>query len=290
MRVYDAILGCLNQAVPGGVAGAGQAGIISVSAVDRRSGRRHVSVVEPFIGGSGGRSRADGLDGIDQPVAFLRSAPAETVEIETDLVVRRFAYAPGSAAPGRHRGGLAMRIELENRGLPATVTVRGQDRFRLQPWGAAGGVNGSAGSTTMTDASGTRDIGRIDVLDLPTGATLRMVTPSGGGLLSVAAAETDYRVVLAPDGAVDPVATAALRAGLPREDPTMNFALGPARMTLESHWPPAASAALATGVMAAPSQVRAFLVDRLRANLAGAPGPITPAQVTAALAAALAAD
>ena len=151
MRVYDAILGCLNQAIPGGLAaaGAGQAGIISVAAVDERTGRRHVSVVEPFIGGSGGRNGADGVDGIDQPVAFLRSAPAEVVETETNLLLRHFGFVPGSAAPGQYRGGYAMRIDLENRGFAATVTVRGLDRFRFQPFGFAGGRCGSSASTVL---------------------------------------------------------------------------------------------------------------------------------------------
>ena len=232
MRVYDAILGCLNQAVPGGLAaaGAGQAGIISVSAVDQRTGRRHVSVVEPFIGGSGGRNGVDGIDGIDQPVAFLRSAPAETVELETDIIVRRFSYEPGSAAPGRNRGGLGMRIELENRGLPATVTVRGQDRFRFQPWGVAGGACGHHGRTTLVTEGGVeREIGRIDVLELPTGGVLRMLTPSGGGfgdplerdpalvladvrdgLITPEQAHGEYGVVVRADGH-DAAGTAALR-------------------------------------------------------------------------------
>lgn len=298
MRVYDAILGCLNQAVPGGLAaaGAGQAGIISVSAVDQRTGQRHVSVVEPFIGGSGGRDAADGIDGIDQPVAFLRSAPAETVELETDLIVRRFSYEPGSAAPGRHRGGLGMRIELENRGLPATVTVRGQDRFSFQPWGVAGGACGRHGRTTlMTDDGEERDIGRIDVLELPPGAVLRMLTPSGGGfgdpyardpalvagevrngLITKKQAEHDYGVVICGDG-YDEARTAALR------DQSRSrgefFDLGPQRRTLEARWPQPARAALAAAVMSAPEQVRSFLLEAARAELELASNEITPARV-----------
>lgn len=295
MRVYDAILGCLNQAVPGGLAaaGAGQAGIISVSAVDLRTGRRHVSVVEPFIGGSGGRSQADGIDGIDQPVAFLRSAPVETVELETDLVVRRFSYEPGSAAPGRHRGGYGMRVELENRGLPATMTVRGQERFRFQPWGVAGGSAGRHGQTSLcVPGAAARDIGRIDVLELPQGALLRMLTPSGGGfgdpftrdpelvraevaegLLTAAQACHEYGVV------DDEEATRSLRA---RNRPAAAFfALGPVREALEARWPAEASAALAHAVMQAPPQVRPYLIASVRAELGA--GAITPERVVAAV-------
>ncbi len=283
MRCYDAILGCLNQAYPGGIAacGAGQAGIIAVSGVDGRTGRRHVSVVEPFIGGSGGRRDADGLDGIDQPVAFLRSAPAEVVESETSLVLRRFSYEPGRAAPGLHRGGQAMRIELENRGLAATITVRGLDRFRFQPFGLHGGASGSAGSTVLNPGtSAERNIGKIDVLELAHGDRLLMITPSGGGfgdpfardpalvlaevldgLLSPAEARSGYGVIIRGD-ALDAAATDAVRA-IPRPAPPA-FTIGPARQDLERRLPEATSRAMAEAVLALPAGLRPYRLAELR--------------------------
>ncbi len=300
MRVYDCILGCLNQAVPGGLAaaGSGQAGIISVASIDERTGRRHVSVVEPFVGGSGGRAHADGADGIDQPVAFLRSAPVEVVETETPLIVRCFRYEPGSAAPGRHRGGYAMRIQLENAGLPATITVRGLDRFRLQPWGVQGGTCGTAAVATLNPGTeAARNLGKIDVLELKRGDLLHMVTPSGGGfgraierdparvaeevadgLLSEAQARDQYGVVLAA-GAPDAAATATLRA--PPAAPPEPFSLGPVRLAIEAAWPAAARAALASATQPAPAGVRSHLLATLRAGIAT---PATPQAVAAAAA------
>jgi N-methylhydantoinase B len=301
MRVYDAILGCLNQAIPGGLAaaGSGQAGIISVASVDARTGRRHVSVVEPFIGGSGGRSRADGIDGIDQPVAFLRSAPVEVVETETALLVRCFRFEPGSAAAGRQRGGYGMRIELENRGLAAILTVRGLDRFRFQPWGVAGGACGhSAQAVLNPETERAQDIGKIDVLHLQTGDVLRMITPSGGGfgdpfardaalvaaevadgMLTEDAARTAYGVVIVA-GSLDGTATAALRAG-PRPAAAA-FSQGPVRQALEAAWPVAASAALAQAALRAPDGVRTFALAAIRADVAMGDGGATVAAVEAA--------
>jgi N-methylhydantoinase B len=301
MRVYDAILGCLNQALPGGLAaaGSGQAGIISVASVDERTGRRHVSVVEPFIGGSGGRCKADGIDGIDQPVAFLRSAPVEVVETETQLLIRCFRFEPGSAAPGLHRGGYGMCIELENRGLTSIVTVRGLDRFRFQPWGVAGGACGRAAVTVLNpDTAEARDIGKIDVLELRRGEVLRMITPSGGGfgdpllrdpalvldevtdgMLSSAQALSQYGVVIA-SGAVDAVATAVLRSR-PRERAPA-FSLGPVRLALEAKWPNAASAALATAALRAPDGVRTFALAAIRADVAVPDGVAAVGAVDAA--------
>ena len=301
MRVYDAILGCLNQAVPGGLAaaGAGQAGIISVATVDSRNGRRHVSVVEPFVGGSGGRREADGIDGIDQPVAFLRSAPVELVETETELVVRRFQYEPGSAAPGRHRGGYSIRIEIENQGIPAIMTVRGLDRFRFQPWGVDGGGHGRSAVVRMgAGTAAERDIGKIDVLQLGQGEVLEMVTPSGGGfgdpflrdagavladikdrLLDAGQARTQYGVVVV-DGAIDAQATAHARS-LPRMTPDA-FTFGPVRQTVEAKWPTDASAALAGAALQAPAGLRSHRLALLRAELSKSPGPVSTDHVKAA--------
>ncbi len=185
MRVYDAILGCLDQAVPGGIAaaGSGQAGIISVASVNERTGQRHVSVVEPFIGGSGGRSRCDGVDGIDQPVGFLKSAPAEIVEVETPLVIRRFALEPGSAAPGRYPRRLR---HADRDGEPQFLRRDDGARARAIPVPALGHCRRQRPARRQRSCSirgGTqeREIGRIDVLELERGDVLRMITPSGGG-------------------------------------------------------------------------------------------------------------
>jgi N-methylhydantoinase B len=303
MRVYDAIMGCLNQAVPGGIgaAGAGQAGIISVASTDPASGRRHVSVVEPFIGGSGGRVRCDGVDGIEQASGFLKSAPIEVVEVETPLVIRRFALEPGSPGAGRFRGGHAMRIEIENRSADAVMTVRGMERFRFQPWGLAGGRCGAHASCVLNPGrSGERNIGRIDVLELRRGDTLRMVTPSGGGcgdplerdaervleevlggLLTPEQARAIYGVAVV-GGALDGDATEALRRAGRRQGAGL-FNYGPTRESLETIWPPRVSVALAKLVQDAPATVRTHLVSAVREKLGAERRMATEATVTAAL-------
>ncbi len=233
MRSYDTLMGCLNQAVPGGIVacGAGQAGIISYAWSPSGDGRQRVAVVEPFSGGSGGRVRGDGVDASDTMIAVLKSAPVEHVESEMPLIVRRHDLVAGSFGHGRFRGGASVAIELENRGPEAAITVRGLDRFRCRPWGVAGGAPGG-NSLAEVDAPGeaTRTVGRIKVLHLRAGDVLRMRSSSGGGfgdpferepdrvlrdvldeLLSREDAETIYGVKI--DGnRVDDIATQRLRA------------------------------------------------------------------------------
>jgi N-methylhydantoinase B len=284
MRTYDTLVGCLNQAIPGGIAacGAGQAGIIACGWTDTDTGRGRVAVVEPFCGGSGGRDRCDGVDATDTMLGFLKSTPIEHVETETPLVVRRHELVPGRFGHGRFRGGASVAIELECRAPEASITVRGLDRFRFQPWGVFGGGSGTNTVTTLNPAGEARNIGRIKLLALQQGDVLRMVSSSGGGfgppaardpalvlrdvldaLLTEEEARTIYGVVIR-DRAVDDAATEALRAAMPL---AAAFAVkhGPAREAYEAVWPVERSVALANRVLAAPPGLRRKLLAEGRA-------------------------
>jgi N-methylhydantoinase B len=296
MRVYDALIGCLNQAIPDGIAacGSGQAGIIAASWTDPASGRGRVAVVEPFSGGSGGRVRADGVDATDTMIGYLKSTPIEHVEIETPLIVRRHALVPDRIGHGRYRGGAAVRIDLECRAPEATLTVRGLDRFRFQPWGAFGGRPGHAGRAVLASGGDETDLGRIRVLSLRQGDVLSMTSPSGGGfgdpwLRSPALVERDvldgmitaevarevYGVVL-EGSRIDRPATERLRATRATVPAGWSVAHGPERARYEATWPPEASIALAEAAMAMHAGVRRQVLDWTRARLQEAGIPVSP--------------
>jgi N-methylhydantoinase B len=297
MRTYDALMGCLNQAVPGGLAacGAGQAGIISAAWVDPHTGRNRVAVVEPFSGGSGGRVRADGVDATDTMIGYLKSTPIEHVEIETPLIVRRHELIPQTIGHGQYRGGASVCIELECRAPEVIITVRGLDRFRFQPWGAYGGKPGCNGQATLQQGSSTREIGKIKVLKLSEGDVLRIVSPSGGGfgspwtrdpdlvlrdvldeLISVEEAAAVYGVGIV-NGTVDPGRTAALR-----EDAISSagweIAPGPERKRYEDIWPIETSVALSEATLRIPLGIRRNVLEATRRELKSAERPIRVAQ------------
>ena len=75
--------------------------MVALALPDPEAGRRHVTVIEPMIGGGGGRPGQDGIDGCDASLGFLKTTPAETLETEVPIVVRRFHLVPDSAGPGR---------------------------------------------------------------------------------------------------------------------------------------------------------------------------------------------
>ena len=304
LRVFDAVLGALAQALPGRIpaAPAGAISPVVASLLDPLSGMRHVQVVEPMLGGGGGRPGGDGLDGADSTTGFLRNTPVESIEAEVPIVMRRYHLIPGTGGPGEHRGGLAVRLDFQVFHPHAIVTARGMERFRLQPWGVAGGRAGTSGSCVVNRGTpGARDIGKVDVLRLEPGDLVSICSPAGGGhgdprrrdpervradvragVLSAEQAREQYGVVLA-DGAVDAEATGRARAAM-APAPAGPFDFGPGRAELERRWPPALQDAAIRLLESVPPAVRDWGKHRIydRIQQLAAERPPTVADVETA--------
>lgn len=280
-RVYDLVLGCLNQAIPGHIAAGGgsQAAIIAAATSDPKTRRPKVSVIQPLIGGSGGRRGLDGIDATDTPFGFLRSAPTEAIEHEMPLLIRRFGLVKDSFGAGKWRGGAALEIEMENRAHEVSFSLRGCDRFTFQPWGVAGGEAGNCGSGARDGTS----VRLTDMQKITHGEALYLRSPAGGGfgpaferapedvltdvtdgLLSPEKALADYGVVIR-DGAVDVEGTAKARAGIEPSAEVFNY--GARRRAYEEIWPRAATLALSHGLLCAPSGLRQNLKAHVRRKL-----------------------
>jgi len=285
LRIYDAVLGALARAVPAHIpaASGGQGCMVALSLPDPEAGRRHVTVIEPMIGGGGGRPGRDGIDGCDASLGFLKTTPAETLEAEVPIVVRRFHLVPDSAGPGRFRGGFAVRLDFQVFRPEGLVTARGMERLRFAPWGVAGGAAGATGSVVLNPGTAAeRPLSKIDVLALEPGDVLSVRTPGGGGhgdrlerppahvladvaagLVSPAHAREAYGVVVAGDR-VDETATTALRTARRGEPPAgdatdAGFDFGPARRAHERRWPPRLQDAFIALLMRLPAPYRAYV-------------------------------
>jgi N-methylhydantoinase B len=265
------------------------------------TGFRHVQVVEPMLGGGGGRPAMDGLDGADSTSGFLRNTPVESIEAEVPLVMRRYHLIPDTGGPGEHRGGLAVRLDFQVFHPHAIVTARGMERFRLEPWGVAGGRAGTPGSCVVNRGSArARDIGKVDVLHLEPGDTVSIFSPSGGGhgdprrrdpervradlragYLTPARARDEYGVALV-DGAVDRAETERLRRAMRAPDGPFDF--GARRAELERRWPPALQDAALRCLESVPAAVRDWGKHQIHARVQAiaAERPPTVADVEAA--------
>ena len=303
--IYGIVQCVLAQALPGVVPalGAGQATILAISLMDPARGRRVVTVVQPMIGGSGGRKHGgDGIDGCDFSQGALANTPIESIENEVPIVIREYSVVPDSAGPGEFRGGLAFRLDFQVFHPDTILTARGMERFKFQPWGLAGGGAGTSGDCWLNpEAPNKKRLGKINSVHLDAGDILSMRTPGGGGygnalardpaavltdvrngVVSIAAARDQYGVVIA-EGTVDGPATEALRHSRPAPSGRM-FDPGPGRVAHEAIFTPAVADALAELLYSLPSGMRYYakgrLYSRIRAQ-AAAGETIAPATVFA---------
>jgi N-methylhydantoinase B len=269
-----------------------------------RSGRR-IHVINPCVGGSGGRPMGDGFDGVDFTLGFMRNTPAEILESETFIMVREFAFVPDSGGPGQYRGGLGIALEFQVFAPDATVVARGMDRTRFHPWGVHGGHPGARMRPALLYAGSEREqsIRKINFLKLNPGDRVRLATSGGGGygnpllrdiervradvelgFVSRLAAQHDYGVVFDATGALDEAKTVAerkLRLSTQLEIPIPSFNLGKDRDEYEATWSADARAAFQEILGKLPILVRYRIKNELHNRLLGEQrlNPITRQEV-----------
>src|SRR5262249_23731270 len=160
------------------------------------------------------------------------------------------------------------------------ITARGMERFRFQPWGRAGAGPGASGQTLVDPGEpSARVAGKIDVLKLEPGSTVRILSPGGGGygdpldrdpeavaravadgLVRGNAAVGDYGVVLA-GSRVDVAATQRERGARRANRPVAPFTFGREREQYESRFPPALQDAVAAELLSYPASSRHFFKE-----------------------------
>jgi N-methylhydantoinase B len=253
-----------------------------ISHLDPTTGAYKVSVLQPIQGGCGARPSKDGIDGVNFNTGSLRNVPTESIEIEAPVFVRRYMLADKVAA-GAYRGGAPVVFEFKCLTAEAIVTARGMDRFKLRPYGRKGGAAGSLGETILDPGTPREEsIGKIDILKLSAGQTVRITSPAGAGygdplartpervikdildgLVSAAEARDVYGVV-PQDGGCDDAGTGALRQRLarPREE-TVEYVYGPERLAYEKSFPPALQDIAARLLAERPAAVRQYARGRL---------------------------
>ncbi|HTV89954.1 MAG TPA: hydantoinase B/oxoprolinase family protein [Stellaceae bacterium] len=232
----DVIFGCLHQVVAGGVPAEGASSlwipqIYGGADVDAAEGGATAesppfSTVIFHCGGAGARPGKDGLDVTAFP-SGVRTIPIEATEAVAPVMFRRREFREGSGGVGRYRGGVGQVIELGGaEGRPIALLCN-FERIDNPAKGRAGGGLGAPGRVTLLSGRPMRAKGRQTI---PGGDVVRLDLPGGGGFgdpaerdpEQVAAdvadgiydretAARDYRVALAPDGAVEAAATARLR-------------------------------------------------------------------------------
>lgn len=178
----DLLLGALTKAAPErGMAGCGARQGMVYSGIDPRSGQYFVDY-EVYAGAAGALYDRDGMDAVRVHASVTENAPSEALEQEFPLVIERYELLDDSGGPGRHRGGLGVRLDVRILAEHARLAGRGL-RQTLPAPGRMGGRDGIT-SRFVLDPGGPKERKLPSVFsDLPvdTGVVVRLETPSGGG-------------------------------------------------------------------------------------------------------------
>jgi N-methylhydantoinase B len=178
-RIVDVVFGALAKAIPNRIPSA-SCGTMSSIALGGQLGDQSWTYYETIGGGSGASPDGDGASAIQCHMTNTLNTPAEAIEMQYPLRIRRFERAPGSGGAGKHRGGDGIIREIEAL-LPAEGTLI-TDRRISRPYGLSGGEPARAGQNSIVhpDGSETPLPGKSRV-KLSRGQILRIITPGGGG-------------------------------------------------------------------------------------------------------------
>jgi N-methylhydantoinase B len=232
----DLIIGCLHQALGGGVPAEGTSCLWNLVAfggpgrVDVDPGEiahaRAFNVMSFHSGGAGARPGKDGLSATAFP-SGVRNVPIEVTETLSPILIRRKEYRADSGGPGEFRGGLGQMMDVVTLDDAPFGISANYDRIDFPARGRDGGYEGTPGELLLASGrklrgKGQQTVARHDML------MIRM--PGGGGLghpfrrdprrvaddvrlgfLSAQAALSEYGVVLRDDGSIEERATLALR-------------------------------------------------------------------------------
>ena len=180
-RIVNAVLGAFARALPERIPAAyyGVSYVYTLATRDE-DGRPQV-YFEIEVGGWGAHPEADGADALSAGFHNLANSPMEMIESLYPVSFTRYALIPDSGGAGRHRGGLGLlrewRLEAED-----GVVAANFDRFKVPPYGLAGGAPGRPGRFVLTRDSVEQELpSKIKSLAVRRGDLIRLETSGGGG-------------------------------------------------------------------------------------------------------------
>ena len=174
-RIVDVVFGALAKALPHRIPAASCGTMSSVAL-----GAQGWTYYETIAGGSGAGPGFDGASAVQCHMTNTLNTPAEALEMQYPLRVRRFERATNTGGAGRRRGGDGIVREIE-----ALADCEGTlltDRRLSRPYGLAGGEAAVPGANCVVSAEGSvRPLPAKARFTLARGHLLRIQTPGGGG-------------------------------------------------------------------------------------------------------------
>jgi N-methylhydantoinase B len=173
-RIVDVVFGALAQAVPHRIPAA-SCGTMSSLAL----GGEGWTYYETIGGGCGAGPCWNGESAIQCHMTNTLNTPAEALEMQYPLRVRRFERAPSTGGAGKFNGGDGILREIEAL-APCQGTLL-TTRRASNPYGLTGGAAGSRGQNLVIRGSDPTSLSGMSSFELKTADRIRIITPGGGG-------------------------------------------------------------------------------------------------------------
>jgi N-methylhydantoinase B len=167
-RIADCLLRAFGQAVDAPAQGQGTMNNLTF-------GSPGFTYYETIGGGQGGSAAGPGPSAVHVAMSNTLNTPIEALEAAYPLRVERYALRAGSGGDGRHPGGDGV-IRAITALEPCEASILA-DRRRHAPRGAAGGKDGTPGTSRLNR----RALGPKARVQLEAGDTITIRTPGGGG-------------------------------------------------------------------------------------------------------------
>ncbi len=177
-RIVDLVMQAMARLLPERVP-ACSAGTMNNLALGGLHDKRPFAYYETLGGGCGGGPGGPGESGVQVHMTNTRNTPAEALEVDFPLRVRRYALRTGSGGEGEHPGGEGVIRELEFL-APVRATLLAQRRRRGAP-GLGGAADGAPGRQTRIREGREEPLEGWFEESFEIGDRLRLETPGGGG-------------------------------------------------------------------------------------------------------------
>ncbi|HJP05227.1 MAG: 5-oxoprolinase [Chromatiales bacterium] len=167
--VVDALYGAL------GVLAASQGTMNNLS-----FGNDHYQYYETICGGAGASPDGDGADAVQTHMTNSRMTDPEVLEMRFPVLLKEFSIRKQSGGAGTYCGGDGAVRKLEFREAMSAAIL--SNHRKVEPFGIAGGENGSTGRNTILHHDDRAEVydGIVEI-DVAKGDVLVIETPGGGG-------------------------------------------------------------------------------------------------------------
>lgn len=180
-RIATSMVSALAEELPDRVAAPAAGTLLVVAFGGKGADGRRFIVGELIAGGSGAADGLDGVDVVDTDASNCMNLPAEALEMEAPIRLRRVELRRDSGGPGEFRGGLGVVREYEILADGVTFTHRGERHFSAAP-GLYGGMPGAPARSTIIRNDGSEEVIPSKMLTvLNKGDRVVVETPGGGG-------------------------------------------------------------------------------------------------------------